>query len=203
MIPKIIHYCWFGRGQLDAKALKCIESWKKYFPDYEIIQWNEDNFDISSCDFMFKAYADKKWAFVSDVARLMIIYEHGGIYFDTDVEVIRPYDDIVTSDADGFIGLESTMQVASGLGFGAKKQTPFLKELLSVYNSLSYDDYKNDLSSIACTIITTSLMKEKGFSGTNQLQRVAGFDIYPIDYFSPIEYHTGKLRKTSNTHSIH
>ena len=104
MIPKKIHYCWFGRNPLPESALKCIESWRKYLPDYEIIEWNEDNFDVNSIPYTQQAYAARKYAFVSDYARFKILYEHGGLYFDTDVEVIKPMDDIV---ADGpFMGFE-------------------------------------------------------------------------------------------------
>ena len=96
MIPKVIHYCWFGGNPLPNIAVKCINSWKKYFPDYEIIEWNESNFDLFSCDYCREAYDAKKWAFVSDYARFKILYEHGGVYFDTDVEVIKSMDDIYT-----------------------------------------------------------------------------------------------------------
>lgn len=104
MIPKVIHYCWFGGNPLPNIAVKCINSWKKYFPDYEIIEWNESNFDLFSCDYCREAYDAKKWAFVSDYARFKILYEHGGVYFDTDVEVIKSMDDILQKGA--FIGRE-------------------------------------------------------------------------------------------------
>ena len=95
MIPKIIHYCWFGRKPLPPLAVKCIESWKKYLPDYTIKEWNEDNFDINIVPYTREAYEVGKYAFVSDYARFYILYHHGGLYFDTDVEVIRPMDDLV------------------------------------------------------------------------------------------------------------
>ena len=202
-LPKIIHYCWFGGKPLDEKALRCIESWKKYFPDYEIIQWNEQNFDINRCDFMRKAYDARKWAFVSDVARLMVIYDHGGIYFDTDVEVVAPYDDILASDADGFLGLESTMCVNSGLGFGAIAHNQLIQKLIEQYQTLRYEDYSADLSQIACTVLTTDVLLQQGFAAEDRKQRISGFDIYPTTYFSPIDYYTGKLRRTEQTHSIH
>ena len=202
-IPKIIHYCWFGGAPLDDMAIRCIESWKRYFPDYEIIQWNEDNFDISSCEFMQKAYEDKKWAFVSDVARLKVVYEYGGIYFDTDVEVVAPYDDILSTEVEGFLGIESTLCVATGLGFGAEKHNRLLKDLISLYDEVVYDAYKGNLSEIACTILTTELLKQHGFVSEDKYQKVCGFDIYPTAYFSPIDYNTGKLQKKAETHSIH
>lgn len=204
MIPKKIHYCWFGGNPLPESAQKCINSWKEYFPSYEIIQWDESNFDISACDFMKKAYEDKKWAFVSDVARLLIIYEHGGLYFDTDVEVISSFNDILSNSSKGFMGLEQTNCVASGLGFGAEKGHPFLKELISFYETIDYNAYKNNLSEIACTVITTDVMKKYGLDvNSKDIQSVCDFSIYPVEYFSPIDYNTGKLKKTKNTHSIH
>lgn len=203
MIPKIIHYCWFGGNKLDDNAQKCIASWKRFFPEYKIIEWNESNFDISKYDFCRKAYEAKKWAFVSDVARLSILYENGGIYFDTDVEIIRSYDDIITNDSKGFIGFEQTGQVASGLGFGAEKSHPLLKELLTLYEKLDFDAFAFDLSKVACTIITTNLLLTKGLCYSNTKQHICDFDIYPTDYFSPIDYYTGRMKKTNNTHSIH
>ena len=203
MIPKVIHYCWFGRNPLDEKAQKCIQSWRKYFPDYEIKQWDESNFDVSEIPFMMHAYQDKKWAFVSDVARLMIVYKYGGIYFDTDVEVVSSYDDVLQEAPQGFIGFETTGQVASGLGFGAEKGHPFLKKLIDLYRETDYCAYKDRLSDIACTVITTDIMRKNGLVQNNQRQYVCDFEVYPSEYFSPIDYHTGKLKRHVKTHSIH
>lgn len=202
-IPRKIHYCWFGGNPLDDKAVRCIESWRKYFPDYEIIQWNESNFDINSSDFASKAYIDRKWAFVSDVARLQILYDHGGLYFDTDVEVISSYDDILSFDADGFMGFEKTNQVNSGLGFGSVKGSHFIKTLLSEYDKIDYDAHKDNLSSVACTVLTTNLLGQHGLAIANQIQIINNFVLFPCDYFSPIDYFTGELRLTENSHSIH
>lgn len=202
-IPKKIHYCWFGNNPLDDKAKNCIESWKKFFPDYEIIQWDENNFDVSLYEFMKSAYNDKKWAFVSDIARLMIVYEHGGIYFDTDVEVIAFYDDILQKDTKGFIGFEKTNQINSGLGFGAVQHHPFLTKLLECYKNIDYDTYKTHMADIACTVLTTQLMMQNGLKNTGEMQNVCDFIVYPPEYFSPIDYYTGKLKITKNTHSIH
>ena len=202
-IPHTIHYCWFGKNPLDEKAMKCIESWHRFFPDYEIIQWNEDNFDVRICDFTQKAYADKKWAFVSDVARLQILYDYGGLYFDTDVEVIAPYDDILATDAEGFLGFEKTAQVNTGLGFGAVKGCTLLKDILDIYREIDYSDFKDNLSDIACTVLTTDLLCQHGLILNNCKQRICDFEIYPATYFSPINYYTGTMEKTTFTHSIH
>lgn len=203
MIPKVIHYCWFGGNPLDDLSLKCIASWKKYFPDYEIIQWNENNFDVSQLEFMEKAYMDKKWAFVSDVARLLILYKYGGLYFDTDVEVISDYEDILCKDVEGFLGFEKTNAVSTGLGFGAMPNHPLIKELINVYKNLNYDQYADCLSQIACPILTTQLMEKYGYIAEDKMQECCGFVVYPSDYFSPIDYMNGKLLRTDRTHSIH
>ena len=202
-IPKIIHYCWFGGKPLDELALKCIASWKKYFPNYEIIEWNENNFDINQLDFMQKAYEDKKWAFVSDVVRLLVIYKYGGIYFDTDVEVVSSYEDVLNSSSKGFLGFEKTKSVATGLGFGAEKEHPFIKELIEVYKDIDYRQYADNLSAIACPILTTNLMKNYGYVVEDKMQKCCDFVVYPSEYFSPIEYKSGRMLKTKNTHSIH
>ncbi len=203
MINKIIHYCWFGGNPLDSTAIKCLESWKKHFPDYEIIQWNEDNFDVNQMDFMAKAYEDKKWAFVSDVARLIIVYEHGGLYFDTDVEVIKSYDDILEENVSAFLGLENGCVVNSGLGYGAEKNHPFLKRLIEEYEKIDYIQYRDHVSDIACPIITTDLLMQEGFIKEDRKQTVSGVSIYPSSYFSPLDYHTGEIRIKEETHSIH
>lgn len=203
MISKKIHYCWFGGNPLDAKAINCIESWKKFFPDYEIIQWDESNFDVTQVDFMEKAYRNKKWAFVSDVARLLIVYENGGMYFDTDVEVVHSYDDILNVSGKAFMGMESEGMVNTGLGFGAEKSHPFLKKCLEVYKQLDYEEYKDHISDIACPILTTRLLESAGFIKEDRIQSVEEVDIYPTTYFAPMDYQTGKIKLTDKTHSIH
>ncbi len=203
MIEKKIHYCWFGGNPLNETALKCIESWKRYFPDYEIIQWNETNFEIDKFVFAKQAYSDRKWAFVSDVARLAIIYEYGGLYFDTDVEVIKDYSDIINDSTKLFIGLEQELTASTGLGFGAVKGHPFVKENLDVYLNLDYEKCKEDLSSVACPLLTTKLLKNKGFVSQNSRQTIDGIDIYPYEFFSPMDYSTGELKIVEDTHSIH
>lgn len=203
MIPKIIHYCWFGGKPLDELALKCINSWKKYFPDYEIIQWNEQNLDINQMEFMKKAYMNEKWAFVSDVARLIVIYNFGGLYFDTDVEIISNYEDVLKNDTQGFMGYEKTNAVSTGLGFGAVPKHPFVEALIKVYKELDYDQYSECLSEIACPILTTRLLVSHGYIVEDRMQECCNFLIYPSEYFSPIDYMSGRLTKTELTHSIH
>ena len=126
MIPKKIHYCWFGKGPKSKLFEKCLASWKKYFPDFEIIEWNEENFDVSSNKYVKEAYENKKWAFVSDYARLKIIYEEGGIYFDTDVEVLKRIPDEILET--GYFAKESDNYIATGLGFAANKKSQYERD---------------------------------------------------------------------------
>lgn len=202
MIPKIIHYCWFGKNPLDSKSLKCIESWKKYLPDYEIKEWNEVNFDIESCTYATQAYNEKKWAFVSDYARFKILYEHGGVYFDTDVEVIKSFDDILSKG--NYMGCERDGgTVAPGLGMAVNPGNDIIKELIEDYERSSF--YKSDGTCDLTTIVerTTSVLKNHGLSDCKEIQKVGDILIYPPEYFCPINMETGQLTITDNTYSIH
>ena len=205
MIPKVIHYCWFGGNPLPETAQKCIASWKKYCPDYEIKEWNETNIDISSVDYMKEAYEEKAWGFVSDVARLQIIYEHGGIYMDTDVEIVKSLDVLLNNSA--FFGMEDSSRnipyVASGLGFGAEKGNDLIGKILSDYQNRSFRKDNGILDKTPSPVIQTSLLKGKGFQQKNVLQIIDNAYIYPTEYFSPLSLKTGKLHMTENTYSIH
>ncbi len=137
-IPKVIHYCWFGGNGKPELILKCIESWKKYCPDWEIIEWNESNIDVDFCQYSSRAYSKKLWGYVPDPIRFKIIYEHGGVYLDTDAELIRPIDEYLEYGA--FFGYATDSEIGSGLGFGAVKGHPFIKTMLDHYTSLP-DNY--------------------------------------------------------------
>lgn len=205
MIPKKIHYCWFGRNALPEDARKCITSWKKYFPDYEIIQWNEDNFDIDGIPYISQAYKAKKYAFVSDYARFKILYEQGGLYFDTDVEVIRPYDDILIKG--GFMGRELVAKdgglVNPGLGIGIEAGHPIYKELLDLYQSLSFLKEDGSYNLMTVVLYTSKILKNFGLAPSDDIQNLQGINIYPKEYFNPLDDLTGVLKITENTHSIH
>lgn len=134
-IPKVIHYCWFGRGEKSELIQKCMASWKKYCPDWEIIEWNEDNFDVNFCPYAAKAYREKRWAFLSDVARLQIIYSHGGVYLDTDAELINSIDELLDNEA--WFGYATATEIGTGVGFGAVMNHPFIYKLLKQYLSFS------------------------------------------------------------------
>ena len=207
MIPKVIHYCWFGRNPLPKSAQKCIASWRKFFPDYLIKEWNEDNFDVNSITYTREAYQEKKYAFVSDYARFWILYHYGGIYFDTDVEVVKTFDDVIENGA--FMGIEvptengSCPQVAPGLGMGAMPGLDVFKTLLDRYVSINFRKDNGLLNQKTVVAYTTEVLSELGLKPISETQKVAGVWIYPVDFFNPFDSITGRLRITDNTHSIH
>lgn len=208
MIPKKIHYCWFGRGQMPELANKCIASWRKYLPDYEIIEWNEENFDVNMIPYTKEAYEAKKYAFVSDYARFWILYHHGGLYFDTDVEVIKSLDDIIAKGA--FMGCENEAQegatalaVAPGLGLGCNPGLLFYKKMLDLYATLHFINNDGSLNKKTVVSYTTELLAQYGLENKNTIQQVADIYIYPKEYFCPKSFDTGKTKITKQTRSIH
>ena len=218
MIPKIIHYCWFGRNPLPQSAIKCINSWKKFFPDYEIKEWNEDNFDVNIIPYTAEAYEAKKYAFVSDYARFWILYHFGGIYFDTDVEVIKPFDDIL--ERGPFMGREqgafiknicgtsyngNGFGVAPGLGIGATSGLELYKEFLKSYDSLTFKNEDGTLNTKTIVSYTTETLLSHGLNDNNdEPQEVVGVWIYPTDVLCPMDHtQANKLNITDRTVSIH
>lgn len=201
MIPKIIHYCWFGEKPLSPLAKKCIESWKKYCPDYEIKLWNESNIDLESVPYMKEAYDRKVWGFVPDVARLQIIYNEGGFYFDTDVELIKTLDELLQNKA--VMGFEDEKYVNLGSGFGAEKKNDVIKKLLDDYCGLHFLNSDGSENRTPSPMIQTKSLKEIGLSPNGKAQTVQGAVIYPSEYFCPISFVTGECTITSNTFSIH
>lgn len=201
MIPKKIHYCWFGNTELPDKDKKCIESWKKYCPDYEIIRWDESNFDITKCKYMRQAYGQKKWGFVPDFARLDIIYNEGGIYLDTDVELIKGVEDLLDNSA--FMGFEDRYSVNLGSGFGAEKHNKIIGFLRDMYYNISFIDKDGNLNLTASPMYTTKGLQNLGLILNNQTQMIYNIKIYPSEWFSPIDFSSGIVKKTVNTHSIH
>lgn len=223
MIPKIIHYCWFGRNPLPPLAQKCIASWRKYLPDYEIKEWNEDNFDVDIIPYTVEAYRAKKYAFVSDYARFWILYKYGGIYFDTDVEVIRPLDDIIAKGC--FMGFETDPRpkadgdgprrgtdkgdahsgtVAPGLGLGVNPGLGLMKKMLDYYDGLHFVNEAVMRNQITVVHIATKILMDNGLRNVTGVQRL-GNDvyIYPAEYFCPINVTTGRLHVGRNTRTIH
>lgn len=200
MIPKKIHYCWFGGNPLPETAKKCIDSWKKFCPDYEIIEWNESNFDLNYNDYVREAYSAKKWAFVSDVARLYAIVNYGGIYMDTDVEVLKPLDDLLQYEA--VSGFESKDRIQTGLMACLDGQSLF-KELLHDYDDAHFikEDGSYDLTTNVIRITNTCL--KYGLILNNTLQTVNGFTLLPSDFLCPKDWRTGEITITDNTYTIH
>ena len=209
-IPKIIHYFWFGGNELPEMAKKCIESWKKYCPDYEIKEWNENNYDIERCEYIKEAFQEKKWAFVSDYARFDILYRYGGLYFDTDVELIRPIDEILEHGS--YMGIElekfekesnSEITVNPGLGMAAKPGLLLYKTILDSYAQRHFRRDDGSLDQETVVTFVTNILKEKGLACKPGIQEVAGVTLYPKEYFCPMNYFTGELKITENTYSIH
>ena len=201
MIPKKIHYCWFGNNEIPEKDRRNIEGWGKINPEYEIIRWDESNYDLQKNNYMKEAYEAKKWGFVPDYARLDIIYNEGGIYLDTDVEILKPLDELLGYTC--FAGLESEGRVALGLGFGAEKGSSVIKTLLDYYNDKHFikEDGSYDLRS--APEIQMGIFKELGLTQNNEIQILNGITVFPTDYFCPMNYMTGIISTTCNTFTIH
>lgn len=208
MIPKVIHYCWFGRNPLPALAKKCIRSWKKYLPDYEIKEWNEDNFDVNMIPYTQEAYKAKKYAFVSDYARFWILYHCGGLYFDTDVEVIKPINDIISKGAfmgcqtDGNASSGEYPKVAPGLGLGAYANMPFYEEMLNLYEDLHFQNPDGTLNLKTIVLYSTEVLIRHGLLPSVNIQYVNDIWIYPKEYFCPLNPLL-EMDLTCNSRTIH
>ena len=206
MIPKVIHYCWFGGKPLPPLAEKCVASWRKYLPDYEIRRWDETNFDVEAHPYTRDAYAAGLYAFVSDYARFKILFENGGVYFDTDVEVIRPLDDVIS--AGPFMGFESDgvktpVAVAPGLGLSAQPDMELYGEILRRYDEVSFHNEDGSRNLYSMIPMVTDLLVSKGLKGGVGIENVAGVNVYPQEWFNPFEDSTGRLKTTDNTKTIH
>ena len=199
MIPKVIHYCWFGRGEKSKLIKKCMESWKKYCPDYEIVEWNEDNFDISSNIFVKQAYEAKKWAFVSDYVRLFVLYNYGGVYLDTDVEIVKPIDMFLKHEA--FSGFENPESVPTGIIASEKGQT-IIKLWFDWYKNREFIVNGKMLHEPNVKFMTETLLN-KGLVLNNTYQEIEGFAMYPQTYFCPINIDQRTSCKSKNTYTIH
>jgi len=199
MIPKIIHYIWLGGRPLPKIAEKCIESWKKLCPEYEIKRWDETNLDVNKYQFTKDAYDAKKFAFVSDVFRTEILYNEGGIYFDIDVELIKPIEDVL--DAECVMGFETSNMLAPGLLMASKKGNVDLLNILEVYKNIKFNI--NNMKSFVVCEIFTSYYEKKGLKRIDQTQQIENSKFYSSEYFSPIDVVTNKKRITKNTRSIH
>lgn len=200
-IPKTIHYCWFGKTEIPDHLKKYMESWREYCPDYEIVRWDESNYDISQNQYMKEAYESKKWGFVPDYARLDIVYEHGGIYLDTDVEILKSFDDLLCSSS--FMGFADQHDVNLGHGFGAAKGNQLLLAMRNYYEGKHFIKPDGSLDLRMCLEYQSPILKEWGFRLNGVQEIVDGNVIYPREVFNP----SGRLGInslfTKNTHSIH
>ncbi len=201
-IPKVIHYFWLGGGEKPESVKKCIDSWRKYCPDFEIKEWNESNYDVHKHPYMDKAFREKKWAFVSDYARLDVLYNYGGIYLDTDVEVIKDLSPLCEFKA--YIGFENSEYVNDGQGFGCIAGLPILKALIACYEGKEPYDYSSGAEEyIECPILCTKVLTSYGLKQDGSRQKIEDVEILPVDYLCPLDYATGKINITGNTYSIH
>ena len=206
MIPRIIHYCWFGRNPKHKLEKKCIASWKRFCPDYQIIEWNEDNYDLASAPlFVRQAIQAKKWAFATDYIRLKVVYDYGGIYMDTDVELIKPLDALLENKAYfGLMYLKPNIFIASGLGFGAEKHTRCLIELMSIYESEPFLLSNGEKNMATNTAKETNFFQKYGLMREDREQLLAdAIHVYPTEYFNPIHWGEKKPHLTARTVSIH
>ncbi|MFC6169393.1 glycosyltransferase family 32 protein [Loigolactobacillus jiayinensis] len=200
-IPKIIHYCWFGHKELSTQTKEYIKSWEKYAPDYKIIRWDESNFDINQSAYCQSAYKNKLYPFVADYARLAIMYKYGGIYLDTDVELLKPIDHFL--DADAFFGLENYNAINTGLIFGAIPKQKNVKALLKIYDLFGNNLQEGTFIKKTCVKITTEYFKKLGFREKDKYQIVNNCFIYPTSYFCPQKYGDIKAHIKKNTVTWH
>ena len=191
MIPKIIHYCWFGKGDKPLIFERCLASWKHYMPDCEIIEWNEENTDLSVCPFLEEAYNSGKWAFVSDVVRLLVVYKYGGIYLDTDVELYQSFDDFMENEA--FFFFQNHNQINTGLGFGAQKNNPLVKSLLLDYFGIEFS--VENMNALACPIKNTAVIQKfyDCFHANNITQYIDKIAFFSFEEYCRIAHHYGEF----------
>lgn len=200
-IPKVIYYCWFGNGKMPKLAEKCLKSWKKHCPDYEIVCINENNFDINQNKYAKEAHSAKKWAFVSDYARLKVLYENGGIYLDTDVELLKSLNPLIQNG--GYMGFDDNGIISTGLGFACEKGNELVGELLKDYDNIPFilEDGSYDIT--PCPDRNTKAIEKLGMDVSIKDQTFMGIRMLPEDYLCPLKYYTGKKIITKNTYSIH
>lgn len=200
-IPKKIHYCWFGGNKLPEEMKRYIAGWRQLCPDYEIIEWNEENFDLNSCEYVKEAYSVKKWAFVSDYARFKILYEYGGVYFDTDVELLKNLDNLLRDGP--FLGMEYGSQIAPGLGMAAYPKMKYCEDMLELYDNIHFINENGTINLKTICQYTTEYFMQRGFMDKEIIQKIDDIVIYPKEYFNPCDLDTGKIIVSENTVSIH
>ncbi|MCI8482538.1 MAG: glycosyl transferase [Clostridia bacterium] len=202
-IPLTIHYCWFGNKEKPAIVKKCIKSWQEKASNFEIREWNENNFDINMNQYVKEAYKMNQYAFLTDYARLWIIYNYGGIYLDTDVELLKNLDDLLKYEA--FFASEDNFHISTGLGFGAKKNNLLIKTLMNDYSNISFIQKDGKIDRTTCPIRNTKTIKQY-FNQDIKLEEKVVLDnicFFSKEYFCPLDYETKEQNITSNTYAIH
>lgn len=201
-IPRIIHYCWFGGEKIPTQYKKWMESWKRHCPDYEIIEWNERNYDVHKNRYISQAYESKKWAFVSDYLRIDIIGEYGGVYLDTDVELIQNLDELLMNDA--FCGFESYDYVNYGSGFGARKNNAIVNEIREYCENREFVRGDGSFDQTTSPIIQTEIMLKHGLKCNGEFQVVDGMAVYPSRVLCGMSPHSFRIEKDlTDTYAIH
>lgn len=200
-IPKKIHYCWFGGKEIPDKLKNYMKTWKNFCPDYDIIRWDESNYDITKNQYMLEAYRAGKYGFVPDYARLDIIYNYGGIYLDTDIELCKNLDELLCDDS--FFSVDFEGVVNAGSGFGAVQYNPIIGDMMKAYDNESFIDKNGNLNLKPCSHYQNPILKEYGFEITQRYQKIGGNVLYPCEVLAPIATYSGAERITEKTHSIH
>lgn len=200
MIPKIIHYVWFGRKPYPRKIKQCIKSWKKYLPDYTFMLWNEDTFDVSACKFAKEAYESGQWAFVSDYARIEVLYKYGGWYLDTDIEILKPLSDLENERV--VLGVDEDGAITAM--YGTEKEHPYWKQVLELYQSMAFVNTDGELNKIVINEHLQKVLADYGYEKKNGYQKLDdGIIVYPDDYFHVVSLETGYRHQTENSYAIH
>lgn len=200
LIPKIIHYCWFGNQEKPRSVINCISSWQKYCPDYEIREWNEKNSDLSANAYIREAYQARKWAFVSDYVRLAALIEQGGVYLDTDVELLKSLDPLLENEA--FCGFETPDRVATAV-LGSKKKHPLFLKFLKSYENSHFINPDGSYNRTTNVVRLSRLLADQGFSLNGEEQCLEKLHLYPVDYFCPRDFETGKINLSPDSYAIH
>jgi len=203
MIPKKLHYCWFGYNHKNPLNERCFRSWKRYCEGWEIIEWNEENYDITSAPlYVRQAYEAKKWSKVTNYVRLQVVHENGGVYLDTDVQLLKPLDPLLQYDA--YFGFQSSLYINTGLGFGAVAGTPVLKELMSNYESIPFIKADGTRDMTTCPIIDTPVFQKHGMIEEDSFQIIENnIALLPTEILNPFNYLTFELKLTKKSVSIH
>ena len=201
MIPKIIHYCWFGGGEKPSLIKKCIQTWKIHLSDYEIIEWNEENFDLNINEYVIEAYKLKKFAFVSDYVRIYALYHYGGIYLDTDVEVYKSFDNLLQHNS--FWGFEQENYIATST-IGGMKNNQLIGEFLNIYKNMSFVKANGHFDNLTNVALITDFLEKKGLSRSGEYQEIENLGVfYPQKFFSPFDYINCRNFHSEETYTLH